>query len=95
VDFEENIRNQVAEEVRKAVQKEIKLFRIARATVTVEEAAGILGISRGLAYEGVRNGTIPSIRMGSRFLIPRRLLARMLSGTQARTSGMDEGGEDC
>ncbi|GAB6152954.1 hypothetical protein JCM17380_17040 [Desulfosporosinus burensis] len=39
-------------------------------TVTVTEAAKIIGISRGLAYTLVNNGTIPSLKLGSRVLIP-------------------------
>lgn len=38
---------------------------------TVDEVASLLGIARGKAYEHVRRGDIPSIRMGRRFLIPR------------------------
>lgn len=47
-------------------------------TLTVEEAAAVLGISRGLAYEGVREGTIPSLRIGRRLLVPRKALDRLL-----------------
>ena len=49
-----------------------------RLVVTVEEAAGLLGISRGLAYEGVRQGTIPSVRIGRRLLVPLEALTRVL-----------------
>jgi excisionase family DNA binding protein len=46
--------------------------------LTVEEAAALLGISRGLAYEGCRRGDLPSIRIGRRILVPRgQLLARL------------------
>ena len=40
-------------------------------TYTVDEVAALLGIARGKAYEHVRAGDIPSIRMGKRYLIPR------------------------
>ncbi len=46
--------------------------------LTVEEAAGLLRISRGLAYEMVRTGRLPSIRLGRRLLVPRPALERML-----------------
>ena len=46
--------------------------------LTVEEAAGMLRISRGLAYEMVRTGRLPSIRLGRRLLVPRSALERML-----------------
>ena len=38
-------------------------------TITVEEAGRRLGISRGLAYELVRRGEIPAIRLGYRRLV--------------------------
>ena len=44
----------------------------ARLTLTVEEAAVLLGISRNSAYEAVRRGEIPSVRIGGRIVIPRR-----------------------
>lgn len=49
-------------------------------TMTVEEAAEVLGISRSLAYEGVHSGEIPSITVGRRILIPRAALEEWLSG---------------
>ena len=42
--------------------------------LTVEETAELLRISRGSAYEAVRAGDIPSIRIGRRILVPRQLL---------------------
>ena len=48
--------------------------------LTVEEAAKFLRLSRGSAYEGVRLGQIPSIRVGRRILIPRAALVRLLDG---------------
>lgn len=42
--------------------------------LTVEEAAELLRISRGSAYEAVRTGEIPSIRIGRRIIISRQLL---------------------
>lgn len=47
-------------------------------TTRVEEAARALGISRSAAYEGVRRGEIPSIRIGHRIVIPTAALRRML-----------------
>lgn len=49
-----------------------------RLTLTVEEAAQLLGISRGLAYEMARCGKLPVVRFGRRLLVPRRALERML-----------------
>jgi len=51
----------------------------ARLTLTVEEAAATLGISRAFAYEAVRRGDIPSIRIGRRVLVPHAALNRLLS----------------
>ena len=49
-------------------------------TYTVDEAAELLGIGRNGAYEGVRSGQIPSIRIGKRILVPKAALERMLAG---------------
>jgi excisionase family DNA binding protein len=56
-----------------------------RATVSVEEAAQLLGIGRSLAYEAVRTGSfpVPVIRVGARYLIPRAALERLLLGDDA------------
>jgi excisionase family DNA binding protein len=48
--------------------------------MTVEEAAALLGVSRGLAYELVRRGEIPSLRLGRRLVVPRRRLVAMVDG---------------
>ena len=52
-----------------------------RLTYTVEEAAGVLGISRGLAYELVKSGDIPAVRLGRRLVVPRSALASLLETT--------------
>jgi excisionase family DNA binding protein len=57
-----------------------------RLTVTVEEAARILGIGRALAYEAVRMGQIKSVRIGRRILVPLAPLKKMLN---ADVSGTD------
>ncbi len=49
--------------------------------LTVEEAAAYLRISRGLAFAAVRDGSLPSVRIGRRILIPRRQLEALLDGT--------------
>lgn len=49
-----------------------------RQTLTVDEAARMLGIGRGSAYEAVRRGDIPSIRVGRRLVVPRVALERLL-----------------
>lgn len=49
-----------------------------RLTLTVEESAQLLGISRSLAYDAIRRGEIPHIKIGNRILIPRSALERLL-----------------
>lgn len=49
-----------------------------RLTVTVEQAARILGISRGLAYQMAREGRIPTLRFGKRIVVPRKAIERLL-----------------
>jgi excisionase family DNA binding protein len=51
-----------------------------RLTMSVEEAAIVLGISRTFAYEAVARGEIPCIRIGRRILIPKMALEKMVSG---------------
>jgi excisionase family DNA binding protein len=58
-----------------------------RLTLTVEEAAETLGISRAFAYESVRRGDIPSIRIGRRILVPKVALERMLDGDVSADEG--------
>ncbi len=54
-------------------------------TLTVEQAASALGVSRTIAYEAIRQGEIPSVRIGRRILVPKSALDRLLSGD--RTGG--------
>lgn len=57
-------------------------------TLTVPEAARLLGISRGLAYELVRQGTIPAVALGAkRIVIPRIALERLLEESAMRNTG--------
>ena len=46
--------------------------------LTVEEAAQLLRISRGSCYEACRVGTITTIRIGRRLLVPRAPLMKLL-----------------
>jgi excisionase family DNA binding protein len=49
-----------------------------RPTVTIEEAAKLLGISRSLAYEQARKGEIPVLRFNTRFVVPTAALLKLL-----------------
>ena len=46
---------------------------------SVTEIAKLLGIGRSKAYELVRSGTIPSLRLGRRIVIPKLALSRFLA----------------
>ena len=46
--------------------------------LTPVETARLLRIGRATVYEQIRLGTIPSIRMGRRILVPRAALMRKL-----------------
>lgn len=60
-------------------------------TLTVTEAAEVLGVSRDSAYAAVRTGDIPSLRLGSRIVIPTAKLLDMLGLSQ----GAIDRGEEC
>jgi excisionase family DNA binding protein len=49
-----------------------------RLTVSVEEAGRILGISRGAAYARAGDGSLPTVRLGKRLLVPKGALDKML-----------------
>ena len=46
--------------------------------LTVGETAKLLRLSKTTAYDQIRQGSIPSIRMGKRILVPRAALMRKL-----------------
>jgi len=50
-----------------------------RQTLKIEEAAKIPGISRNTAYDAVKTGQLPTIKIGKRLLVPRIAIERMLS----------------
>lgn len=54
--------------------------------VSVEEAAKLLGISRNLAYELVRQKRLPHVRLGRRVLVPRQGLEEWI----AREAGLPQ-----
>jgi excisionase family DNA binding protein len=53
-----------------------------RPVMTVTDAATVLCISRASAYEAVKAGEIPSIRLGRRIVVPTAALAQMLNLTE-------------
>jgi excisionase family DNA binding protein len=54
------------------------------ATITIKEAAAVLGIKRSLAYELARRGEIPVLRLGRRLVVPRAGLNELLARAQKR-----------
>lgn len=57
-----------------------------RATLTVPETAELLGVSRDVVYEQIRQGAIPCLPLGRRKLVPVPALKRML--------GVEDGQEE-
>ena len=56
-----------------------------RLTLSIPEAAKVLGIGRNLCYARVKTGEIPVIKVGRRLLVPRRALVKLLEQGQAVT----------
>jgi excisionase family DNA binding protein len=52
-----------------------------RMTYTVDEVADMLGLARGTAYARVQDGSIPAVRMGRRWVIPKASFNSWLNGT--------------
>ncbi len=47
-------------------------------TVPVPVAGRLLGVSRNVAYAGVKNGQIPSLKIGGSIRVPTAALRKML-----------------
>ena len=54
------------------------MSEVSRPTLTVDETAELLGISRGLAFQAIHRGEIPAVRIGRRILVPVARLRAML-----------------
>jgi excisionase family DNA binding protein len=54
-------------------------------TVSVTQAAKILGISRGSAFSAVHRGEIPALRLGHRLVVPTAALKKMLESPSLTT----------
>jgi excisionase family DNA binding protein len=61
--------------------------KLHRDTWTVEEAASLLGIGRGLAYRLAAADRLPVLRLGHRMVIPKRALNKLLDSVD------EDGGE--
>lgn len=51
-------------------------------TCTVDDVAVVLHIGRRQAYEAIHRGEIPSLRIGTRILVPTKRLLAMLGGEE-------------
>jgi excisionase family DNA binding protein len=51
-----------------------------RAVISIVEAADLLDIPRTCAYDSAKRGTLPSIRLGRRIVVPIAALEKMLLG---------------
>jgi len=67
----------------KAMHQKSTANQLQGRVITLKEAASILRISRGSAYEAAKRGQIPTIRIGRRLLVPLVGLERMLGGGTA------------
>jgi len=54
--------------------------------VSVEEAGRLLSLSRATAFQRVNDGSIPSIRIGKRILVPKSRLLALVNGQQPAKS---------
>jgi excisionase family DNA binding protein len=65
-------------------------------TLSVEEAAKLLGVGRGLAYDAARRGELPTIRLGRRLLVPTARLLELVGAEngppEKREPGFDRQG---
>jgi excisionase family DNA binding protein len=56
-----------------------------RRTYSVEQAGQVLGLSRNGAYRLVRQGVIPTIRVGRKLFVPKVALDKLLEPTPGVT----------
>ena len=52
-------------------------------TMSVTQAAEVLGISRTTAYECVRTGDLPALRLGGRIVVPTQAIDDLLDRASA------------
>lgn len=56
-----------------------------RLAVSVDEAARLLDISRDLAYDLIRRGELPAVKLGRRIVVPRHQLEILMRDERSRT----------
>ena len=64
-------------------------MQVERLTITVDEAAELLGISRALAYDMARTGRLPALRFGKRFVIPKKAIENLMQQAE-RTATQEQ-----
>ena len=69
--------------MREAIRDDVVL------TYTVDEVAALLGVARGVAYDNVRSGLIPAVRVGRRWLVPRSRFHAWLDTTRPAATGKE------
>lgn len=52
---------------------------------TIEEVAKMLGVSKGTAYECVKTGELPHIKLGRRIVVPIASFEKFLNVTSLRS----------
>lgn len=73
-------------------ERDLVLQRDSETSVyTVEETAKLLRIGRSAAYEAVRRGQIPALRLGRRLRVPRCALEKLLNGSVQYATPADGG----
>jgi excisionase family DNA binding protein len=55
-----------------------------RQTYTVRETAAVMGLSLGVTYELLRQGRLPGLRLGKRWVVPRVQLDVFLASASDR-----------
>lgn len=50
---------------------------------TVQEVAGLLNISKSYAYELIKNGTIPVLKLGKRRVVPKEKFNNWINGEKS------------
>ena len=53
-------------------------------TVSIPEAAHLLGLSRNGAYEAAKRGELPTVRFGRRIVVSKPALMRLLEEAQPK-----------
>jgi excisionase family DNA binding protein len=60
-------------------------------TMTVPEAARLIGLSESATYDAVSRGEIPALRIGRRILVKRLQLLAMFPGVASTTGPIGDG----